>query len=76
LADFFGAGGWLSAGAVDGLDVIAADDIGWFWDIAMSLPGSFLEQPLVPKKKTPNSDVTINEPTSAAVFCLPLSFFP
>ena len=32
------------------------------------------EQPLS-SKKTPNSDVAINEPTSAAFFCLSLDFF-
>jgi len=75
LAGFFGAAGWLSVGAVGELGVIEAGGVGWF-DIATDLAVSFLEQPLVPKKKTANSDVTISEPTSAAVFCLRLNFFP
>ncbi|HLB87396.1 MAG TPA: hypothetical protein VJK29_07065 [Terriglobales bacterium] len=75
MAGFFGAARWLSVGAVGELGVIEAGGVGWF-DIATDLAVSFLEQPLVPKKKTANTDVTISEPTSAAVFCLRLNFFP
>jgi len=50
LAGFFGAAGWLSASAVGELGVIEAGGVGWFWDIATDLAGSFLEQPLVPKE--------------------------
>src|SRR5213594_259206 len=66
----------ISVGAFGESGVIEAGGVGWFWDIATDLAVSFLEQPLVPKKKTANTDVTISEPTSAAVFCLRLNFFP